>query len=388
MKKFNFFICLISITFSVSCSKSAEGFVENKQLVNFKHATDTFETIDSSTNVEWSQTLFNADKDMEFDEIPSTKEIPDNINYQIDNKAPNLFAYYGVFKGYDVFSWDDDNAFGYVVHSFSIDRFVFRSASYHILYSIKHTDEQVPFFTLSEDGNALHYNQAVVTPFVELYANGVFDLQDVGYLYYARNNYLKENSSPYADNSDYYNRFRITSTGKYKIPCPNVDLDHFDTARAIHQRFLFQDKIPFYNYSYVFPKELDKCLKEFSIKYDKNSIFLTAINGYHLFKVDSLDSSKVEQASAPSLNLQNYLSRRYISDLNILNIYGYKEGKLYNLYDLLIGNVLGINSLDKMACQIYTNLCDVYDSENGNSSDFEKDFFDNWKEYYLSIPSL
>lgn len=133
---------------------------------------------------------------------------------------------------------------------------------------------------------------------------------------------------------------------------------------------------------------MDKCLKEFSIKYDKNSIFLTVINGYHIFKADSLDSSKVEQVSAPSLNLQNYLSRRYISDLNIYNIYGFKEGKLYSLYDLLIGNVLGINSLDKIACQIYTNLCDAYALENGDSSSFEKDFFNKWKEHYLSIPSL
>ena len=257
--------------FIVGCSASINENVKNKEIVGLEHSKEVVDIDFKSINdVEWTQTLFSDTEYMYFDGCPSSKEIPNNFIYKINDKSPELFAYYGVFKGYDVFSWDDDNAFGYAVHGFSIDKFVFQSGSYHILYCIKHTEEKTSFFIISENGEVLYYNREVVVPFVDLFSTGTFDLQDVGYIYYARNTYLKENSSPYADDNDY--TFEMTSRGQYKVKCPTVDLSRFNVSRAIYKDFIFQCEIPFYNDSFAFPKSLDKFLQECAFSYDKNSI--------------------------------------------------------------------------------------------------------------------
>ena len=378
--------CLISF-FLVSCSKSENDFFINKKVALFEHAKETT-NIDYASNdvVEWTDVLFDNSEYVYFKNYPRYIDIPDNYIYQIGDKAPKLFAYYGEFKGYDVFSWDDDNTFGYAVHGFSIDRFVFQSTSYHILYCIKHTGEQTNFFTLSEDNTVLHYNHDVVIPFVNLYTKGIFDLQDVGYLYYARNNYLKENNSPYVNNENY--TFEMTSVGQYRVKCPNIDLANYNISKILFKDFIFKNEIPLLDYSYAFPKELDKHLKNLSCNYDNSSIVLAKIAGYDIFKIDMLDKSKIEQINATPYNLKDFVSRRYLADLNITNIYGFKDGKVYQIYDLLLNKVFGINTLDAMACQIYANLFDARNTNNDSDFDFKQDFYNRWKNHYLTIPSL
>lgn len=159
-----------------------------------------------------------------FDELPTTKEIPDNVSIEANGILPMLFAYYGTINGYDVFSWDDDNSFGFSILKYRIDQFAFLTQNVYVFYCVEHSETQKDFFVYDEQGThtQLAINTETVTPFIKLYNDGAFDAHDVGYIYYARGSYLKENNNLVLLPDGYEMIYEYLEDGKVKIQNPTI----------------------------------------------------------------------------------------------------------------------------------------------------------------------
>ena len=377
MKKTFLPIFALLVSFAIGCSKESTYF-DNEKISSFEHAKEniTFEIPEKDDD--YSEKLSSYPDYVVFDELPSTKDIPENISLEANGYTPTLFTYYGTFKGYDVFGWEDYNTGWFIRTTFSIDRFVFESNNLLTLYCVEHSDTQKDFFAYEEETQIhLIYNRDVVISFVELYRDGVFDLNDVAYIYFSREIYL-------CRDGQYSFEYEYLDDGKVKIKCPSVDVAHYDQEMAIYKNFFYENKIPTYDYSYRFPKDVDRYFYNHDIKYDEKTIYLGNINGYDMFTSSDLKNS-IFRGIFINIGPSAFILRRYIADLDMFGVFGYKDGSIYYVDDLLENQTIGVDSLDIIACQIYTNLLDIHIKNNGDATQFEQKFFENWKADYLKI---
>ena len=332
---------LLPLLSIASCTGGNDLFDDyNGRNADYYHSVDMVSSPYKNVKSDNYSSIYS--ESIELTTAPQIRQLPSN--YCFDNEIfQNKILYHGQYHGYDVFSWDDDNAFGFRMHGFQIDGFKFSSSNYIILVCFEHTDEPTCFY---DDNSTNVYLSKKAIPLTYLYTQGIFALDDIKTIYLERAYWL----SDYTYLNGHY-VFQLDTSNRRRINQGDYPFD-------IHLE----------EYSYSISDKFHKAINmDQVIQSPNNAIYFGTYNGWELFMSTNGDGANYSVNFNNTFNLKNsYLS----------NIYGFSDDKVENVSDLYQKGIIGDNHLERITNQCLSYCVDSYLLDNGLDISYVDDYLD------------